>query len=62
MLTFVDVKFTAIEERIFYYVGLVYCVLLMCEWICHPPETFKEQIYICLLEILNATLQLLKLN
>ena len=62
MLTFVDVKFTAREERIFYYVALVYCVLLMCEWICHPPETFKEKIYIYLLEILNVTLQLLKLN
>ena len=62
MLTFADVKFTAIEEIIFYHVALVYCVLLMCEWICQPPETFKEQIYIWLFQVLNATLQSLKLN
>ena len=62
MLTFVDDKFSAIEEISFYHVALVYCVLLICEWICHPPETFKERIYIWLLEVLNTTLQLLKLN
>ena len=38
------------------------CPLMMYEWICHPPETYKEQIYKCLLEMLNTTLQLLKLN
>ena len=52
--------YVCIEEISFYHVVLVYCVLLICKWICHPPVTFKEQIYIWLLEVLNATLQLLK--